>query len=73
MNLGRKNYEVYKGDKIAKFLVIRIASEEGILVENQDTTERDPKGFGSSDIELIKQVRTGANLLLSHPTKKCAR
>ena len=47
-----EEYEIHKGDKIAQLIVERIASEEAILVENLETTERGTKGFGSSDIEL---------------------
>ena len=63
VNLGTEEYEIHKGDKIAQLIVERIASEEAILVENLETIERGTKGFGSSDMELIKQVGTGPNLL----------
>ena len=70
VNLGIKKYEIHKGDKIAQLIMERIASEEAILVENLETTERGKKGFGSSDMELIKQVRTGADLLIKSPTQE---
>ena len=63
VNLGTKEYEIHKGDKIAQLIVERIASEEAILVENLETTARGTRGFGSSDMELTKQVGTGPNLL----------
>ena len=63
VNLGNKEYEIHKGDKIAQLIVERIASEEAILVENLETTERGTKWFGSSDMDLTKQVGTGPNLL----------
>ena len=63
VNLGNKEYEIHKGDKIAQLIVERIASKEAILVENLETTERGTKGFRSSDMELTKQVGTGSNLL----------
>ena len=65
VNLGTKEYEIHIGDMIAQLIVERIASEEAILVENREITERGTKGFGSSDMELTKQVGTGPNL----PTK----
>ena len=61
---------MHKGDKIAQFIVERIAIEEAILVENLETTERGTKGFGSSDMELTKQVGTGPNLLTKPPTQE---
>ena len=70
VNLGTKKYEIYKGDKIAQLIVERIASEEGILVENLETTERGTRGFRSNDMELSKQVRTGADLLIKSPTQE---
>ena len=70
VNLGIKKYEIYNGDLITQLIVERIASEEAILVENLETTERGTKGFGSSDMELIKQVRTGADLLIKSPTQE---
>ena len=63
INLGNKEYEIQNGDKIAELIVERIASEEAILVENLETTERGTRGFGSSDMELTKQVGTGPNSL----------
>ena len=48
----------------------RIAREEAILVENLETTKTGTKGFGSSDIELIKQVCTGVDLLIKSPTQE---
>ena len=68
VNLGTKKYKIHKEDKIAQLIVERIASKEAILVENLETTERGTKGFGSSDMELIKQVRMGADLLIKSPT-----
>ena len=51
----------------------RIASEEAILVENVETTERGTNGFGSSDMELTKQVCTSPNLLTKSSTQeKCS-
>ena len=70
VNLGNEEYEIHKGDKIAQLIVERIASEEAILVENLETTERGKKGFGSSDIELTKQVGTGPNLLTKLSTQE---
>ena len=70
VNLGTEKYEIYKGDKIAQLIVERIASEEAILVENLETTERGTKGFGSSDMELTKQVGTGPNLLTKLSTQE---
>ena len=70
VNLSILKYEIYKGDLITQLIVERIASEEAILVENLETTERGAKGFGSSDMELIKQVRTGADLLIKSPTQE---
>ena len=68
VNLGTKNYEIQKGDKIAQLIVERIADEEAILVEDLETTERGAKGFGSSNMKLIKQVGTSVNLLTKSPT-----
>ena len=48
----------------------RIASEEAILVENLETNERGTKGSRCNDIELIKQVSTGADLLIKSPTQE---
>ena len=70
VNLGNKQYEIHKGDKIAPLIVERIASEEAILVENLETTERGTKGFGSSDMELTKPVGTGPNLLTNLSTQE---
>ena len=39
-------------------------------MENLETTERGTKGFGSSDMELTKQVGTGPNLLTKLPTQE---
>ena len=64
VNLATKKYEIHKGEKIAEVIVERIASEEAILVDNLETTERGTKGLGSSDMELIKQVRRGADLYI---------
>ena len=61
INLGNKEYEIHGGDNIAQLIVERIASEEAILVENLETTERGTKGFGSSAKELTNQVGTGPN------------
>ena len=63
VNLGNKEYEIHQADKIAQLILERISSDKAILVEKLETTERGTKGFGSSDMELIKQVLTGANLL----------
>ena len=73
VNLGNKEYEIHEGDKIAQLIVERIASEEAILVENLETTERGTKGFGSSDMELTKQVSTGPNLLTNRSQKVTGR
>ena len=68
--LGNKEYEIHKGDKIAQLKVERIASEEAVLVENLETTERGTKGFGSSDMELTNQVGTGPDLLTKLSTQE---
>ena len=70
VNFGTKEYEIHKGDKIAQLIMERIASEEAILVENLETTERGTKGLGSSDMELTKQVGTGPNLLTKLPIQE---
>ena len=70
INLGTKEYEIYKGDKIAQLIVARIASEEAILVENLETTESGTKGFGSSDMGLTKLVGTGPNSLTKLSTQE---
>ena len=69
VNLGNKEYKIHKGDRIAQLIVERIASEEAILVEKLETTERGTKGFGSSEMELTKQVGTGPNLLTKLSTQ----
>ena len=40
------------------------------MVENLETTERGTKGFGSSDMELTKQVGTGLHLLTKSSTQE---
>ena len=70
VNLGAKGYAIHKGEKIAQLIGERIASEEAILVENLETTKRGTKEFGSSDMELIKQVCTGADLLVKSATQE---
>ena len=70
VNLEIKEYDIHKVDKIAQLLVERIASEEAILVENLETTERGIKWFGSSHMELTKQVGTGPNLLTQSSTQE---
>ena len=69
INLGMENYEVHKEDKIAQLIVKRIATEEEILVEQLETNERGEKEFGSTDTKLIKQVRTGVDLLTKSTTQ----
>ena len=70
VNLGNKEYEIHKEDKICQLIVERIASEEAILVENQETTERGTKWFGSSDMEITKQFGTSPNLLTKLSTQE---
>ena len=70
VNFETKEYEIHKGDKITPLIGERIASEEAILVENLETTERGTKGFGGSDMELTKQVGTGPNLLTKLSTQE---
>ena len=70
VNLGNKEYEIHKWDKIAQWIGDRITSEEAILVENLETTERGTKGFASSDMEITKQVGTGSNLLTKLATQE---
>ena len=67
VNYNEQDYEVKKGDKIAQLIVKRIMDEEIVLVKELDITEREAKGFGSSDTEMSKQVGTGANLLTKSP------
>ena len=55
---------------MAQLIVERIASEEAILVENLENTERGTKGFGSNDRELTKQVDTCPNLLTKSSTQE---
>ena len=66
VNYNEQDYEVKKGDKIAQLIVEKIMDEEIVLVKELDSTEREAKGFGSSDTEMSKQVGTGANLLTKH-------
>ena len=68
VKLGTKEYKIHKEDKIAQLIVERIASEEAILGENLENTERGIKGFGSSDRELTNQV--GTNLLTKSSTQE---
>jgi len=48
INLGEKQYQVQKGDKIAQAVVCKYEQVNLVLVENLDDTERGSKGFGST-------------------------
>ena len=69
INLGTKNYEVHKGDKIAQLIVERIINNEAILVEDLEATTRGTKGFGSSDKGVTKQVGAAPDCLVINPGK----
>lgn len=47
-NMGRYNYEIKTGDKIAQLIIVPILSETLELVNGLDETDRGDKGFGSS-------------------------
>jgi dUTP pyrophosphatase len=48
INLGEKQYQVQKGDKIAQAVVCKYEQVKLVLVENLEETERGSKGFGST-------------------------
>jgi len=47
-NIGKRRYEVKKGDKIAQLVIVALCQESCIEVDNLDDTDRGNKGFGSS-------------------------
>ena len=69
VNLGRENYSVHLGDKIAQLIVERIISDKAILVQDLETTTRGIKGLGTSDKQVTKQVSTVPDCLVSSPGK----
>ena len=51
VNQGNQPYQVEPGDRIAQLIIERINNEELQEVAKLDDTERDTKGFGSSNTE----------------------
>jgi dUTP pyrophosphatase len=49
-NLGKENYKVEKGSKIAQLVIMPIINYELEEVKKLDETERGSKGFGSSGL-----------------------
>lgn len=50
-NLGNEPYEIKAGDKIAQIVILPIPQIEIIYVSNVTKTERNEKGFGSSNVK----------------------
>lgn len=48
VNTSSKNYQVFKGDKIAQMILIPYHHAEFVQVEKLDETERGDNGFGST-------------------------
>jgi len=48
-NLGNEPYEIKAGDKIAQIVILPVPQIEIVYVTNITETERNEKGFGSSD------------------------
>ncbi|MDC7682977.1 dUTP diphosphatase [Asticcacaulis sp. BYS171W] len=48
INLGSKDFEIRRGDRIAQMIVARHARIEWSVVESLDETERGAGGFGST-------------------------
>lgn len=48
VNTSSKNYQVFKGDKIAQMILIPYHHAEFVQVEKLDETERGDNGFGSN-------------------------
>ena len=69
INLGMKDYQVHKGDRIAQLIVERIINDEAILVQDLETTTRGTKGFGSRDKGVTKQVGAVPDCLAISPER----
>lgn len=50
VNLGKENYEIKKGQKIAQLLVQKIENPEIEIVDNMPETVRGEKRFGSTGL-----------------------
>lgn len=48
VNLGKEDYEVKRGDKIAQLVILPILTPELEIVDELDKTDRGENGFGSS-------------------------
>ena len=61
VNQGNQPYQVEPGDRIAQLIIERINNAELQEVAKLDDTERDTKGFGSSNTEAQSGKAQGGN------------
>ena len=57
-NHGKKDYQFKAGDKIAQLIVERIQLDEEMEIDELDETERETKGFGSTDLGPKRLITT---------------